>query len=881
MKTREIRELYLSYFERHEHVRRPSASLVPANDPTLLFTSAGMNQFKDYFLGKGPLPFTRAVTSQRCLRTGDIGNVGRTASHHTFFEMLGNFSFDDYFQREAITWAWDFLLKVLGIDPERLCVSVFHDDREAFDIWHDEVGLPKNLIYKLGEADNFWPANARTEGPNGPCGPCSEIFFDQGEDFGCGLPDCGPECDCDRYVEIWNLVFTQFDRQDGGVLKPLGRNNVDTGMGLERVARVMQGKSSNFEIDIFEPIIGAICDRLGVAYEFHTETGSRIRRICDHVRALCGCIADSIMPSNEGRGYVLRRLLRRAACDGRYLGASEPFLFSLAEAVAETLSDVFPELAQRKDVIERVIRHEEMTFGATLNQGLRMIEEQLDRLKSEGKTVLSGEDAFKLYDTHGFPLELTESILADHGMSVDLDDFHSHMERQRERARSASMFGGEVFAGDSIEGLAEDAEPTRFEGYRALVTQSTVVAVVEGKKAIEQAAEGGRVSLLLDVTPFYARAGGQVGDAGVIRGEEFEFVVEDTTTTDGFYLHAGKVTKGTVRAGMKAVAEVNAARRADIAANHTATHILHWALREVLGTHVAQAGSEVSDERLRFDFSHLGTVKPAELAEIERLANRRIMEGAAVRTVETSLEEAKEAGALALFDEKYADHVRMVCVGDFSKELCGGTHVDSVSSIGLFKIVGEEAVASGIRRITAVTRLRAYEAFKVREEQLIAAASEINAQPTSMAEKVAALARENKRLRKEIENLRAKDALRGADDLLAAASVVGPVKVVAEVVKGVGREELRKLADSLVKKDASLAVVLGADVDGNAAIVAACGKEAVKNGVHAGNLAKAAAKVVGGGGGGRPQIAQAGGGDLSKLEAAMKEAAAAVSQNLE
>jgi len=880
MKTRDIREAFFKFFEQREHVRRPSASLIPAYDPTLLFTSAGMAQFKDFFLGKGEIPFPRVVTSQRCLRTGDIENVGRTAAHHTFFEMLGTFSFNDYFRLKAIVWAWEFLLEALGIDESRLSVSVYEEDQDAYDIWKDEIGVPAGKIYRLGQKGNFWPSNAPIDGPNGPCGPCSEIFYDQGEQTGCGSPDCNPDCDCDRYVEIWNLVFTQFDRRDGGVLEPLGRNNVDTGMGLERIAAVMQGKKTNYEIDIFVPLIQNVCELLGLQYEHGTEAGARVRRIADHSRALATCIADKIMPSNEGRGYVLRRLLRRAACDGRRLGATEPFLHRMSDPVIETLGDFIPELVERRDAIKRVILHEEETFGSTLNQGLRLIENLVDRLKSEGKTVLRGDEAFKLYDTHGFPLELTESILEEHNIGIDREGFERSLDEQGERARAASMFGGEVFAANSIEGLADRATPTLFTGYDKFTGEGEIRAVIRGEALADRADPGDRVALVLDTTPFYARSGGQVGDTGFIRAEGFEFRVEDTIPADGYYLHHGQVTKGTAEAGMKVTTVVDSGRRADTAANHTATHVLHWALRNVLGTHVAQAGSEVSAERLRFDFSHIGAVKDDELEKIEQLANERIMEGSAVSVTETALDAAKQAGALALFDEKYGERVRMVSIGDFSRELCGGTHVENLADIGLLKIIGEEAVASGIRRITAVTRLKAYTEFKNREKTLLRSASELNTQPDMLAEKVAALAADSKQLRKEVQGLRAREAMNGVRDLLAGAETVGSARIVAAVVTGMGRDELRKVSNSLAKENEDLAVVLGAEVDGKAAIAASCGTAAVKLGLKAGDIARAAAQVVGGGGGGRPQSAQAGGPDASRLDEAMRVAAQVMKNKL-
>ena len=703
MKTNEIRRKYLSFFEKKGHSLLPSDSLVPEDDPTLLFTGAGMNQFKDMFLGKGTLDVKKATTCQKCIRTGDIENVGKTPMHHTFFEMLGNFSFGDYFKLDAIEMAWEFMLNEMKLPEERLSVSIFQDDEESYGIWLNKIGIPKDKIYRFGEKENFWPASAPSEGPNGPCGPCSEIFYDRGEDVGCRRKECAPDCDCERFVEVWNLVFTQFDRRDGGVLNPLPSKNVDTGMGLERMASVVQGVSTNFEIDIFEPIIQNISEITEVAYDSRTENGKLMNRIADHIRAIIFCISDGVLPSNEGRGYVERRLLRRAVRDGLKLGKEDCFLYKLVPIIADVMNEQYPEIKQRRENIARIIKNEEERFHETLFMGNKRLDELMEGLRDSGQERLSGQDAFQLYDTFGFPFEMTKSILEESNLTVDENGFEKEMQMQRERAKVSSQMTGSIFDEGPLSILKETTKESVFLGYEKCNVEGKVIGLIVNEQLVDSAKAGQEVHVVLDQTPFYAEAGGQVGDTGIIQTKDSKVEISDTKKSNDIIVHIGKVVEGSISQYENVTSVIDTERRGAIKRNHSATHLLHYVLRQVVGQHAEQSGSFVAPERLRFDFHHFEGVKKDEIARIEELMNERIMENASVNTDQMALDQARKAGATALFGEKYGENVRVVNIGDYSQELCGGTHVDNTGEIGLFKIISESSIAAGIRRIEAVT----------------------------------------------------------------------------------------------------------------------------------------------------------------------------------
>jgi len=861
----EVRESFLDFFRQKGHTVVPSDSLVPGNDPTVLFTGAGMNQFKEQFLGRN-ISFARAASSQKCLRTGDIDNVGKTAAHHTFFEMLGNFSFGDYFKREAITWAWEYLTEVLDLPAERLSVSVYEDDDEAYAIWHDEVHIVPERIYRFDEKENFWPASAPSKGPDGPCGPCSEIFYDQGGEVGCGRPECDPSCDCDRYVEVWNLVFTQFERRPGGVLAPLPSRNIDTGMGLERLCAVLDGEITNFHTELFMPIIRELETAVDEKYVYRTEDGARMRRIVDFVRAAVFCICDGVLPSNEGRGYVLRRLLRRAVGDGVRLGATAAFLHKLVGAVSEVMRGPYPELTDRREFVAGVVKAEEERFHQTLDAGERVLADMMEELKGRSEKVLSGEDAFRLYDTYGFPVDMTRDTLAAGGCRLDDDGFQEAMNEQRERARSKSAIVGDIFATGPLSRIKDDVARTEFVGRDANSAAAKVTALIAGDGIVTELAEGEKGCVILDRSPFYGEAGGQVGDTGVIAGDGMKFDVERTGLDDGYHLHFGVVRNGAVRRGDAVVAHINIDRRLDTAANHTATHLLHHALRTVLGEHARQKGSFVASDRLRFDFTHFSPVSANQLEEIERIVNERIFEDVPVGAIETTLEEARSRGAMALFGEKYGDNVRMVEIGDFSRELCGGTHVGNTGRICLFKIISEESVAAGVRRIAAVTRNAALEEFQRIESSARVVALALAAPTDAIGERVTGIVREVRDLKKEIARLKKSKAAGGVDEILSAAVVIGSVRLVAKDFQDADAGELRHNADQILARAPEAVCVLTAGGKKNVRMVVACGEGAQAAGFKAGALAKKLAPIIGGGGGGRDRIAQAGGTRPEKLD---------------
>ena len=859
METNVIRRKFLSFFEKKGHSLFPSDSLVPEDDPTLLFTGAGMNQFKDMFLGKGTLGVKSATTCQKCIRTGDIENVGKTPMHHTFFEMLGNFSFGDYFKLEAIEMAWEFMLNEMKLPEERLSVSIYLDDEESYDIWLKKIGIPEDKIYRFGEKENFWPANAPSDGPNGPCGPCSEIFYDRGKDVGCGRKECAPDCDCERFVEVWNLVFTQFDRRDGGVLEPLPNKNVDTGMGLERMASVMQGVSTNFEIDIFKPIIQNISEITEVKYDSQTENGKLMNRIADHIRAIIFCISDGVLPGNEGRGYVERRLLRRAVRDGLKLGKEECFLYKLVPIIADVMHEAYPEIKQRRENIARIIKNEEERFHETLFMGNKRLDELMEGLRRSGQKRLSGQDAFQLYDTFGFPFEMTKSILEESGLTVDESGFEREMEKQREQARSSTQMTGNIFDEGPIGTIKETTKETIFLGYENCETESKVIGLIIKEQLVESADAGQEVHIVLDQTPFYAEAGGQVGDTGIVQTKNSKVEISNTKKSNDIIVHIGKVVEGKIRTNENVTCVIDKGRRAAIKRNHSATHLLHYTLRQVVGQHAEQSGSLVAPERLRFDFHHFEGIKKDEIARIEALMNERIMENAPVATEEMALDKARKAGATALFGEKYGETVRVVSIGDYSQELCAGTHVSNTGEIGLFKITSESSIAAGIRRLEAVTGNDALTRIRQKEKTLDRLCNVLDVQENMAVQRAEELMLQIRDLRKDVQKAKKEGAREFSSELIANAREISGVKIVTEVIEGVDIGDLRKTVDSLKESLGSVAIVLGTTENGKVTLLTSLSNDLVKKGLHAGNIARDIAKIVGGGGGGRADMAQAGG----------------------
>ncbi len=868
MKSADIRESFLSFFESKGAKRLPSSSLVP-DDPSLLLTSAGMVQFKPVFLGARDIGVTRATTCQKCARTTDIDIIGTTGRHHSFFEMLGNFSFGDYFKREACTWAYEYSTKVLGMDPDRLWFSIYEDDDEAEAIWRDEVGVPADRIVRMGAKDNFWSA-----GPTGPCGPCSELYYDQGPEVGCGQDTCAPGCDCDRYVEYWNLVFMQYDRAEDGTLTPLPKKNIDTGMGLERVAAIMQGVHTNFETDDLRALVAVAEEITGASLGASTKTDVSLRILADHARAVAFLIADGVLPGNEGRGYVLRRLLRRAIRHGRLLGVERAFMMQLIDTVIERWGTPYPELVEHADLIRGIVAAEEERFGATLRQGLAFLETAIGRAKADGVTVLDGNEAFTLHDTYGFPYELTSEIAAEAGLEVDSDAFEAAMEAQRERGRAAVKDESWASFGSAFDDIAR-LGATEFVGYGLDEAESAIVGIVTGGSAVDRVEAGTAAEIVLAATPFYAEQGGQVGDTGTIRAGDAVFAVRDTRfPVPGVVAHVGSLESGTLAVGEKVTASIDVMRRERIRRNHTATHILHWALRRILGDHVRQSGSLVAPDRLRFDFTHFEAVSAEQLRRVEEMANHKIMENHPVRNYETSLATAREMGVTALFGEKYGEIVRVLEVGNFSKELCGGTHVARSSEIGLVKITSEGSVGANLRRIEAVTSFDALAYLERVETELRDAAATLKVGAFDVADRVAALVKRAK----DLENAatRAKSATSTFDpaSLLEGVVDVGYPLLVARV-PGVSATELRGVWDVLREKAApNTAVVLAsADPESKAPLLLAAGPAAaVAAGFDAGAVIRAVAPHIQGGGGGRPEMAQAGGKDAAGIDAALDEA---------
>ncbi|WP_339485915.1 alanine--tRNA ligase [Pseudomonas sp. EL_65y_Pfl2_R95] len=874
MKSAEIREAFLRFFEEKGHTRVASSSLIPGNDPTLLFTNAGMNQFKDCFLGLEKRAYTRATTSQKCVRAGgkhnDLENVGYTARHHTFFEMLGNFSFGDYFKRDAIHYAWEFLTsdQWLNLPKEKLWVTVYASDDEAFDIWTQQVGVPPERMIRIGDnkgapyaSDNFWAM-----GDTGPCGPCTEIFFDHGEHIWGGPPG-SPEEDGDRYIEIWNNVFMQFNRTADGVMHPLPAPSVDTGMGLERISAVLQHVNSNYDIDLFQSLLDASAKAIGCT----NDGQASLKVVADHIRSCGFLIADGITPSNEGRGYVLRRIVRRACRHGNKLGAKGSFFYQIVAALVAEMGDAFPELKQQQAHIERVLKTEEEQFAKTLEQGLRILEQDLLELKG---SVIPGDVVFKLYDTFGFPVDLTADIARERELTIDEDGFEREMQAQRERARSASSFGMDY---NSVVKVDSD---TRFLGYDATSGSGEIIALFKDGQAVDTLAMGEEGVVVLDQTPFYAESGGQIGDSGYLEGAGVRFDVRDTTKAGGAFLHHGIITQGSLAVGASVKAEVCADVRQATALNHSATHLLHAALRQVLGDHVTQKGSLVDSQRLRFDFSHFEAIKPEQLRELEDIVNAEVRKNTEVETDETDIETAKAKGAMALFGEKYGDDVRVLTMGGgFSVELCGGTHVSRTGDIGLFKITSEAGVAAGVRRIEAVTGAQALAYLNGAEEQLKEAAALVKGSRENLLDKLSGVIERNRQLEKELEQLKAKAASAAGNDLAGSAVEIKGVKVLGARVDGLDGKALLAMVDQLKNKLGSAVILLGGVLDDKVVLVAGVTQDLTAK-LKAGDLMKQAAAAVGGKGGGRPDMAQGGGVDAGAVDAALALAATFVEQGL-
>lgn len=872
----EIRELFLQFFESKDHLRLKSFSVVPRNDKSLLLINSGMAPMKAYFTGQETPPSKRVTTCQKCIRTGDIDNVGKTARHGTFFEMLGDFSFGDYFKNEIIPWSWEFVTKWLEIPEDKLYVTIYEEDDETGEIWHEKVGLPWDRIKKLGKEDNFWQHGT------GPCGPCTEIYYDRGPEYGCNSPTCGVGCDCDRYMEFWNLVLTQFDAHEDGTYTELDHKNVDTGMGLERMATIMQGVDSIFDVDTVKYIRDAVCQKAGVEYGKEHKIDVSVRIITDHIRSVTIMTADGVLPSNEGRGYVLRRLLRRAARHGKLLGIQGEFLAELSKAVITCSGEAYPELVDKQDYIFKILSIEENSFYKTIDKGMEILKEDMEEMKAAGETVMSGEKSFRLYDTYGFPVDLTKEILEEAGMRVDEEAFAKEMQAQKDRARKAR--GGEGYMGAAVtvyDELPTDLE-TKFAGYDVdTVVDAKIVALVANDAVAEGVQAEDSVVVFLDRTPFYAESGGQVGDHGIIKTANGVVKVTNCMKVIGGKIaHQGVVEEGSVTVGDIACAEIDKKHRMASARNHSATHLLQKALRTVLGTHVEQSGSYVSADRLRFDFTHFTAMTPDEIKEVERLVNEAIFASYPIVAEEMSIDAAREKGAMALFGEKYGDIVRVVDMGGYSVELCGGAHLKNTAQVGSFKIVSENGVAAGVRRIEALTGEGALLHYQAQEDEVRTLAQMVKTSPDKLVARVEQLLAEQKELSKELEKLKAKMAGGAADEMLSKKVDINGVAVLAAEVKDMDANAMRTLGDQLKNKLGSGVIVLAGAAGGKVSLMAMATDDVVKQGAHAGNIIKAAAAVCGGGGGGRPNMAQAGGKDASKIADALEKAKEIIAEQM-
>ncbi len=871
----ELRKMFLDFFESKDHLKMKSFSLVPRNDKSLLLINSGMAPLKPYFTGAEIPPKRRVTTCQKCIRTGDIENVGKTARHGTFFEMLGNFSFGDYFKKEAIAWSWEFLTEVVGLDPNRLYPSVYLEDDEAFEIWNQQIGITAERIFRFGKEDNFWEHGA------GPCGPCSEVYYDRGEAYGCGKPDCTVGCDCDRYMEIWNNVFTQFDNDGNNHYTELTQKNIDTGMGLERLAVVVQDVDSIFDVDTVRALRDKVCEYAHCEYKKDENKDVSIRLITDHIRSATFMISDGIMPTNVGRGYVLRRLIRRAARHGRLLGIEGRFLAKLSETVIEGSRDGYPELEEKRDFIFQVLTQEEDKFNKTIDQGLGILADMEEAMKAAGSKTLSGADAFKLYDTYGFPLDLTKEILEEKGYDIDEEGFRSCMEEQRRLAQESHEVTNYMGADATVYDEIDASVTTEFTGYDHLSCESKVTVLTTDTELSGTLSEGQTGTIFVEETPFYATMGGQQGDKGVICCKEASFAVEDTIKLLGGKVgHVGHMTAGTIKAGDTVSLQVDVQGRTATCKNHSATHLLQKALKLVLGNHVEQKGSLVTPDRLRFDFAHFQQMSAAEIQKVEALVNEEIQASLPVVTEVMNLEDAKKSGAMALFDEKYAEDVRVVSMGTFSKELCGGTHVANTGVITAFKIVSESGIAAGVRRIEALTGEGVFCYYKEQEAKLSEAAKLLKTTPAAVSEKIGHLLSEIKALQSENEALKSRAAKDALGDVMDQVKEIKGVKVLAAKVEGVDMNGLRDLGDQLKEKLGEGVVLLASVTDGKVSLMATATDGAMKAGAHAGNLIKAIASIVGGGGGGRPNMAQAGGKNPAGVDEAIAKAAEVVENQL-
>ena len=862
----ELREMFLSFFESKGHLRLPSFPLVPENDPSLLLINAGMAPMKPWFKGEEEPPRRRVCTCQKCIRTGDIENIGHTARHGTYFEMLGNFSFGDYFKHEAIAWTWEFLTdpKWVGLEKDRLYPSVYQEDDEAFNIWRDEVGIPEDRIYRMGKDDNFW------EHGSGPCGPCSEVYYDRGEEFGCGSPDCKPGCDCDRYMEVWNNVFTQFDNDGEGHYTELAQKNIDTGMGLERLAVICQNVNSLFDVDTVMNITNKVSELTGAHYGDSQASDVSLRIITDHIRSATFMICDGVLPSNEGRGYVLRRLLRRAARHGKLLGVNEPFLYQILDTVIHENEGEYKDLRQKQDYITKVVRTEEENFAKTIDGGMKIFADLLAEHKAKGETQFSGKDAFKLYDTYGFPVDLTEEMVQDEGMTLDRVAFDEEMEAQRVRARKAREALGDL--GWSGVEFGKEIPSTVFDGYdKSEITGAKVVAIVAEDQLVDEIVSGMEAIVVLDTTPFYAEMGGQVADHGTITAEGMTYNVTDVQKNKGGkFMHYGKLTQGSLKVGDMVTATIDVDRRKAIMRAHTATHLLDKVLRTVLGDHVHQAGSLVEPDRLRFDFTHFSALTAEELAKVSALVNEAVLEGYDVVTEELPIEEAKKKGAIALFGEKYGEVVRVVDMGEgYSVEFCGGTHLSNTAKVGVFHISNEFSVASGVRRIEATTGKLSLDVMNQNQKMLFEAAAVLKAKPGELREKAKAMMTEAKKLHQEIEKFKAEASVGEARQFLMSAKTVGELKVLTASRENVDAATLRQMGDFLKDKEPNVVAVLASTSGEKISFLAVCGKNAIAKGIKAGDLVKNVCTICGGKGGGKPDSAMGGGKDMLKLDDAL------------
>ena len=873
MGLNEIRSRFLDFFESKGHYKKESASLVPHNDKSLLLINSGMAPLKNYFAGVEVPPSTRMTTCQKCIRTGDIENVGKTARHGTFFEMLGNFSFGDYFKRESIKWGWEFVTEQLHIPQDKIWVTVYEKDQDSYDLWSKEMNFPEERIVRLGKDDNFWEIGL------GPCGPCSEIYFDRGEEYGCDNPDCKPGCDCDRYLEFWNHVFTQFDRDENGNYGQLEHKNIDTGMGLERMACIMQNVDTIFDVDTIRQILSTVESMAHVKYGENDKSDVSIRIITDHIRAVSFLVADGVLPSNEGRGYVLRRLLRRAARHGKLLGIKENFLYKLVDQVIAVSGEAYPELVEKESYIKKVIRIEEEKFNETIDQGTEILAGYIAELKNENTNTLSGENAFKLYDTYGFPIDLTKEILEEENLNLDEDAFNEEMNKQRERARNArGNMEGESWKEDPLSKL-DSSVASKFDGYEVLDTKAKVNAIVKDNEIVESASKGEDVIIVLDKTTFYPEGGGQVGDSGILTNEANDLVIEIVETKKGAnntIKHLGKIKSGVISTNDELSVLVNKEIRMASARNHSATHLLHKALKEVLGEHVNQAGSLVTPERLRFDVTHFEAMSKEELKVIEEKVNDAILASLDINCENMGINEAKEKGATALFGEKYGNEVRVVSMGDYSIELCGGTHLKNTSQIGMFKILSEGGVAAGVRRIEAITGRSVYEYLKEKETVISEVCTSLKTKEDNLNQRVQHLLEENKNLSKELHDVKTKMSLQSVDSILDSKVCINGVNLITTKFEDMDMNTLRDTADSLRDKLVSGVVVVANIADEKVNFVVTATKDVLEKGIHSGNIVKEVANIAGGKGGGRPNMAQAGATDISKVDEALTYASEVV-----